>query len=299
MLCLGSVSSDKAGIKIYTEKSEYFVGELIRGKVVIEVYRPLSHNGVSLVYNCYMSVQKGLQFPFQSADTDGYLRDIFFQKHILIPKGELGIGMFEFPVTWQLNPGHAPTFTWKSTIVRVTWTYLIQVTMAIPSMVDSINYGVNMRIKPCAGPLQPVIVAESIRASSCCFDDQFGVYAMLPKNTYGPGECINFFLDFDTFGMNSDIKSVTMRLMRFVRIHGTKRFCGTLNRKRLDKQSFGRVKKQFKERLQVSLKIPQDVTGCPSIDTEAIECKYYIKVELTFGLCAKQSFKIHLKIAPL
>ena len=298
MLCVGSVSSDEAGIKIYAEKSEYFVGELIRGKVVIEVYRPLNHNGVSLVYNCYMSFQNALQL--QNEDCYGYRKEIFFQKHTLIPKGELGIGMFEFPVTWQLNPGHAPTFAWKYSDMRTTWKYFIQVTIALPIMSINIVNNVNMRIKPCTGPLRPVIVAEGIRASSCCFDNgSLSVYAMLPKNTYAPGECINFFIDFDTLGMNSDIKSVNVRLTQFVRIHGTSQLFFYLNRKHLSKVAFRSVKGGSKERREVSLFVPHKVAESPSMDTDILECKYYIKVELMFGLSSKQSFKIHLKIAPL
>lgn len=300
MLCVGSVSSDEAGIKIYAEKSEYVVGELIRGNVEIEVHKPLKHNGISVACNCLDHV-KWKVHTGTALRVCAYQNALFSQEYVLVPKGELGVGTFNFPVMWQLDPTHPATFQYSSSCLGIV-KYTIKSQIKMPGIFTSnISNEVNILVKPCPEPIRPVIAAQSIQASTCCSTTGVvGVYAMLSKETYAPDEYITFFIDFDTLGLKSDIKSVSVRLtqcliFRKSRQNLQKRF---IKRKCLDQQSFGRVKKDFKERLQVSLKVPQDVAECPSIDTDILECKYYIKVELAFALCITNSFKMNLKIAP-
>lgn len=300
MFCARSVSSEKATVNIYTEQKEYVVGELIRGNVEIEVHKPLKHNGISVACNCLGHV-KWKMYTGRALKIFEYKHALFSQEYVLVPKGELGVGTFIFPVLWQLDPTHPATFQYSSSCLG-TVNYTIKTQIEIPGIFTSnVINEVNVLVKPCPEPIRPVIAAQSVHASTCCSNTGVvGVYAMIPKETYAPGEHITFFIDFDTLGLKSDIKSVSVRLTRCLifrksRQNLQKRF---IKRKCLDQQSLGRVKKEFKERLQVSLKIPQDVAEYPSTDTDILECKYYIKVELEFALFISNSFKMHLKIAP-
>lgn len=286
-----TIVSPKAAVNIYTDKAEYYAGEVIEVKLVFSVPAALKHNGVKVKCHiqhvaCCKGGNRLLHFR----------EEPFLERMELVPAGILASGTHMCTLRWPLHSDCPSSLFYQDRSSKVLINYRIKAEIVLPGVFTSnlravAAIPVHARVRPSV----PVIAVHTLPVSTCCTNaGSLAIYAVLPKDLYVAGEDIVFTLALDATALRIPVKGVAV-VLKCQRILRTSELqAGLVSKSIISRQSVSGIAAGTKGERHIALHIPP--YALPSVTTNILSYSYYVRVSAVFGRCAKEKFRMNLDI---